>query len=77
MLQIPTKFVDSFGPIPRKITVLTNTGCSWRMTTKYDGRKAIIDQGWASFAIAHDPRVGYFLTFHKEARALPSGHLRL
>jgi hypothetical protein len=37
------------------------------MTTKYDDRKAIIDQGWAAFAIAHDPRVGYFLTFCKEA----------
>jgi hypothetical protein len=37
------------------------------MTTKYHDGKTIIDQGWASFAIAHDLRVGSFLTFHKEA----------
>jgi hypothetical protein len=67
MIQIPSKFVDSFGAIPRKIIVLTNTECSWRMNTKYDGGKAIIDQGWATFAIVHDLRVGYFLTFRKEA----------
>jgi hypothetical protein len=37
MLQIPSKFIDSFGPIPWKITILTNTGCSWMVTTKYHG----------------------------------------
>jgi hypothetical protein len=45
LLQIPSKFVDSFGPIPGKITVLTNTGCSWMMTTKFVDGKAIINQG--------------------------------
>jgi hypothetical protein len=67
VLQIPSKFVDSFGPIPGRILVLTNIGCKWRMTTKFDDPKAIIDQGWAAFAIAHDLKIGYVLTFRKEA----------
>jgi hypothetical protein len=37
ILPILSKFVESFGPIPGKITVLTDTGCSWRMTTKFEG----------------------------------------
>jgi hypothetical protein len=39
ILPILSKFVESFGPIPGKITVLTNTVCSWRMTTKFEGKK--------------------------------------
>jgi hypothetical protein len=67
MLQIPSIFFNSFGPILWKITILTNTGCSWTITSKYDGGKAIIDQGWAPFAISHDPRVGYFSSFRRDA----------
>jgi hypothetical protein len=70
MLQISSKFVDIFRSITRRIAILTITRCSWRMTTKCNGEKAIIDQGWVAFAIARVLRVGYFLTFCKEA--LPS-----
>ena len=66
-LNIPDKFIGWFGPIPSNIVVLTNTGCSWRMTTSFDGEKAFIDQGWAAFAIAHQLKIGQFLTFKKES----------
>jgi hypothetical protein len=67
MLHIPSKFVEWFGPIPGKTTVLINTGCSWNMISKFHGKRAIIDQGWASFAAAHKLKVGHFLTFQKDA----------
>jgi hypothetical protein len=37
------------------------------MMTKFDGPKAINNQGWAAFAISYNLKVDYFLTFHKEA----------
>jgi hypothetical protein len=58
MLPIPTKFVEWFGPIPGKITVITNTRCNWRMTTKFHENRAIIDQGWTTFSISHKMLVG-------------------
>jgi hypothetical protein len=48
MLPIPSKSVEYFGSISGKITVLVNTGWSRRMTTKFDGNGAIIDQGLAA-----------------------------
>ncbi|KAK1678710.1 hypothetical protein QYE76_039558 [Lolium multiflorum] len=62
---IPQDFVKWFGEIPSTIIVRTNTGCSWRMTTMREGDDAYIDQRWAGFAIAHQLKVGQFLTFKK------------
>jgi hypothetical protein len=55
---IPKDFVPWFGKIPSMITLVTNTRCNWPVKTKFDGYKAIIDQGWATFAIAHNLKVG-------------------
>jgi hypothetical protein len=35
------------------------------MTTGKEGDDAFIDQGWASFAIAHHLKIGQFFTFKK------------
>ncbi|KAK1609930.1 hypothetical protein QYE76_033603 [Lolium multiflorum] len=64
-LPIPDKFVKWFGPIPSNIIVHTNIGCSWRMTTRRERNDAFINQGWAAFAIAHQLKIGQFLTFKK------------
>ncbi|KAK1633028.1 hypothetical protein QYE76_007343 [Lolium multiflorum] len=63
--MIPKAFVKWFGEIPSNIIVTTNTGCNWRMTTRREGNDAFIDQGWTAFAVAHQLKVGQFLTFRK------------
>ncbi|KAK1610512.1 hypothetical protein QYE76_034185 [Lolium multiflorum] len=64
-LMIPKAFVKWFGEIPSNIIVTINIGCNWRMTTRREGNDAFIDQGWTAFAIAHQLKVGQFLTFKK------------
>ncbi|KAK1679474.1 hypothetical protein QYE76_040322 [Lolium multiflorum] len=64
-LVIPKAFVKWFGEIPSNIIVTTNTRCNWRMTTRREGNDAFIDQGWTAFAVAHQLKVGQFLTFRK------------
>ncbi|KAK1606247.1 hypothetical protein QYE76_029920 [Lolium multiflorum] len=63
--MIPKAFVKGFGEIPSNIIVTTNTGCNWRMTTRREGNEAFIDQGWTAFAVAHQLKVGQFLTFRQ------------
>ncbi|KAK1643801.1 hypothetical protein QYE76_061606 [Lolium multiflorum] len=64
-LLIPDKFVKWFGSIPSNIIVRTNSGCSWRMTTRREGKDTFIDQGCTTFAIAHHLKICQFLTFKK------------
>ncbi|KAK1678602.1 hypothetical protein QYE76_039450 [Lolium multiflorum] len=64
-LMIPKAFVKWFGEIPSNIIVTTNTGCNWRMTTRRESNNTFIDQEWTAFAIAHQLKVGQFLTFKK------------
>nr|XP_051201998.1 B3 domain-containing protein At1g49475-like [Lolium perenne] len=63
--MIPKAFVKWFGEIPSNIIVGTNTGCNWRMTMRREGNDAFIDQGWTAFTIAHQLKVGQFVTFRK------------
>jgi hypothetical protein len=35
------------------------------MTTRRECNDAFIDQGWAAFAVAHQLKIGQFLTFKK------------
>jgi hypothetical protein len=35
------------------------------MTTRKEGDATFIDQGWVAFAIAHQLKIGQFLTFKK------------
>lgn len=64
-LQIPDGFREYLGSLPRKMIVRTYTGCSWEIKVKEVDGKAVLDQGWPAFAIAHNLQVGYFLTFKK------------
>ncbi|KAK1682965.1 hypothetical protein QYE76_043813 [Lolium multiflorum] len=64
-LMIPKALVKRFGEIPSNIIVTTNTGYNWRMTTRREGNDAFIDQGWTAFGVAHQLKVGQFLTFRK------------
>ncbi|KAK1628549.1 hypothetical protein QYE76_002864 [Lolium multiflorum] len=64
-LMIPKAFVKWFGEISSNIIVTTNTGCNWRMTTRREDNDVFTDQGWTTFAIAHQLKVGKFPTFKK------------
>jgi hypothetical protein len=66
-LPIPEAFMPYFGKVPGKITLKTYNGCNWTINTKIVGGRAVLEQGWPSFAIAHDLKVGYMLTFEKVA----------
>jgi hypothetical protein len=65
MLAIPEEFKPYFGKDPEKITLRTYNRCNWDITMRIVDGKAVLDQGWPTFTIAHDLRVGYMLTFKK------------
>lgn len=62
-LPIPNGFCGFICTIPRTITLKTNTGCSWKVKLKEIDGRISLDQGWAGFAIAHQIKIGYLLTF--------------
>lgn len=63
LLPIPTGFRPYLGTVPRTIILKTNTGCSWMVKLKDVKGTVAMDQGWPGFAIAHDIKIGYFITF--------------
>ena len=65
MLPIPDAFGPNLGPIPSKIILRTNTGCNWEIALKEVDGRAVLNQGWPAFAIAHQLRVCYMLSFKK------------
>ena len=63
MLPVPDGFRPYVGTVPRTITLKTSTGCSWKIKLKDVQGRVTLDQGWHDFAIAHQIKIGYFLTF--------------
>ena len=53
------------GPVPGKITIRTTTGCNWDIKVKYVNGKAILDQGWPWFVIAHELGIRHLLFLKK------------
>ncbi|KAE8804392.1 Speckle-type POZ protein [Hordeum vulgare] len=62
-LPLSLDFTKHFPVMPTKFSLKTNTGCSWRVTVKVVDGRVTLDQGWATFATAHQVRIGYMLTF--------------
>ena len=56
-------FTKYFLAVPTEFKVKTNTGCSWRVTIQLISGRVTLDQGWATFAVVHQIKVGYMVTF--------------
>jgi hypothetical protein len=67
-LSIHDAFYQYLSTIPKTIVMKTNTGCSWRVKLKDVNNKIFMDQGWEGFSIAHDIKIGYFMTFKELKR---------
>ena len=63
MLPIPDGVRPYVDVVPRTIILKTATGCSWKVKLKDVPGRVSLDQGWPGFAIAHQIKIGYFLTF--------------
>jgi hypothetical protein len=63
MLPILTSFRPYLGTVHRTIILNTKTGCSWMVKLRDVKGTVFPDQGWHGFAIAHQIKMGYFLTF--------------
>ena len=63
LLPIPHTFCHHLGCIPKEIILKTNIGCNWRVSIVDHNGSAAIDNGWATFAMCHNLRIGDFLTF--------------
>ena len=63
MMLILDVFMTYIGVVPRTIMLMTNTGCSWMVKLREVSDRVCLDQGWPSFAIAHQIKIGYFMTF--------------
>jgi hypothetical protein len=63
MLPILTGFWQYLGIVPRTIILKTNIGCSCMVKLRDVKGTIYVDQGWLGFAIAHQVKIGYFMTF--------------
>ena len=63
LLPIPDGSRPFLGTSPRKIMLKMNTGCSWMVKLQDVSGRICLDQGWSGFAIAHQVKIGYFLTY--------------
>jgi hypothetical protein len=63
MFPIPRGFCPYLGILPRTIILKTNTSFSWMVKPRDIKGIVCQDQGWPGFAIAHQVKIGYFMTF--------------
>uniref|UniRef100_A0ACD5WJ99 Uncharacterized protein n=1 Tax=Avena sativa TaxID=4498 RepID=A0ACD5WJ99_AVESA len=63
LLPIPDGFRPFLGNMSRTIVLKTNTGCSWMVKLRDVSGRICLEQGWPGFAIAHQVKIGFFLTF--------------
>ena len=64
-LPISTLFRPYLHQVSDTITLKTSIGCTWDINVRDINGRACLDQGWPAFAIAHNLKIGYFLTFKK------------
>ncbi|KAM3348105.1 hypothetical protein ACQJBY_021799 [Aegilops geniculata] len=60
---MPLDFTKNFSAVPTKFKLKTNTGCSWRLTMRLMNGRITLDQGWATFTVVHQIKIGYMVTF--------------
>ncbi|KAM3189022.1 hypothetical protein ACQJBY_067772 [Aegilops geniculata] len=63
LLPIPDSFNKHMGTIPRETKLEMNTGCTRKVKRWEINERLAMDEGWASFAIAHKLQIGYLTIF--------------
>ncbi|KAE8811008.1 Speckle-type POZ protein [Hordeum vulgare] len=56
-------FTKHFPSMSMEFKLNTNTGCSWRVTIRLMNDRVTLDQGWATFVVAHQIKIGFMVTF--------------
>ncbi|KAE8787003.1 U-box domain-containing protein 4 [Hordeum vulgare] len=62
-MSLPLDFTMHFPAVPTEFSLKTNTDSSWRVTVMVVDGRVTLDQGWATFAVVHQVRIVYMLTF--------------
>ncbi|KAM3280127.1 hypothetical protein ACQJBY_047115 [Aegilops geniculata] len=62
-IPMPLDFTKHFPAVPTEFKIKTNTGCSWRVTIRLINGRVTLEQGWATFAVVHQIKIGYMVTF--------------
>ncbi|XBH74652.1 hypothetical protein VPH35_101561 [Triticum aestivum] len=62
-IPMPLDFTKHFPAVTTEFKIKTNTGCSWRVTIQLISGRVTLDQGWATFAVVRQIKIGYMVTF--------------
>ena len=62
-IPMPLDFTKHFVAVPTEFKLRNNTGCSWKVTVKLMNGRVTLDQGWATYAVVHQIKIGYMVTF--------------
>ncbi|KAE8793406.1 Speckle-type POZ protein [Hordeum vulgare] len=60
---MPLDFMKHYPSMPQEFKLKTNTGWSLRVTVQLLNGRVTLDQGWATFAAAHQTKIGFMLIF--------------
>ncbi|KAE8783988.1 U-box domain-containing protein 4 [Hordeum vulgare] len=63
VIPMTPDFTKHFPSVPHEFKLKTNTECSWRVTVRLLNDTVTLDQGWATFAIAHQIKIGFMVNF--------------
>ncbi|KAF7012326.1 hypothetical protein CFC21_026525 [Triticum aestivum] len=59
---MPLDFAKHFVVVPVEFKLRNNTDCSWKVTMKLMDDRVTLDQGWATYAVVHQIKIGYMVT---------------
>ncbi|XBI33067.1 hypothetical protein VPH35_056432 [Triticum aestivum] len=62
-IRMPLDFTKHFVAVPTEFKLRNNTGCSWKVTVKLMNDRVTLDQGWATYVVVHQIKIGYMVTF--------------
>ncbi|KAE8787948.1 Speckle-type POZ protein [Hordeum vulgare] len=62
-IPMPLHFTKHFPFMLTECKLNMNTGCSWRVTVRLMNDMVTLDQGWATFVVFHEIKIGYMVTF--------------
>ncbi|KAF7058037.1 hypothetical protein CFC21_065174 [Triticum aestivum] len=62
-IPMPLDFTKHFVVVPTEFKLRNNTGYSWKVTVKLMNGRVTLDQGWATYAVVHQIKIGYMVTF--------------
>ena len=56
-------FTRHFPSVSQEFKLKTNISCFWRVTVRLLNGRVTLDQGWATFTVVHQIKIGYMVTF--------------